>query len=221
MNRPPLEIADIVRSAGQSFLQRSQRWISWQHQKVLLAITRCRTAALGGHRDRCSGCGHTAISYNSCRNRHCPKCQGNARQRWLEAFAASSSYSLRACCRWARSRPIPLDRLATLFLSPHQSAWSRLPREVRRWIKDSVPPGQTPVPWTTYPAVSTPSLRILASAALPSRLGRVRQTAIRWAGPCPTLSRQLYSPGRHLQPQARCSYQPGRHLSLERFRSWQ
>ena len=85
MNRPPLEMADIVRSAGQSFLQRSQRWISWQHQKVLLAITRCRTAALGGHRDRCSGCGHTAISYNSCRNRHCPKCQGNARQRWLEA----------------------------------------------------------------------------------------------------------------------------------------
>jgi Putative transposase/Transposase zinc-binding domain len=84
MNRPPLEMADIVRFAGQSFLQRSQRWISWQHQKVLLAITRCRTAALGGHRDRCSGCGHTAISYNSCRNRHCPKCQGNARQHWLE-----------------------------------------------------------------------------------------------------------------------------------------
>jgi hypothetical protein len=85
MKRPPLEMADIVRFAGQSFLQRSQRWINWQHQKVLLAITRCRTAALGGHRDRCSGCGYTAISYNSCRNRHCPKCQGNARQRWLEA----------------------------------------------------------------------------------------------------------------------------------------
>jgi hypothetical protein len=85
MNRPPLEMADIVRYAGQSFLERSQRWINWQHQKVLLAITRCRTAALGGHRDRCTGCGHTAVSYNSCRNRHCPKCQGNARQRWLEA----------------------------------------------------------------------------------------------------------------------------------------
>ncbi len=84
MNRPPLEMADIVRLAGQSLLERSQRWINWQHHKVLLAITRCRTAALGGHRDRCSGCGHTAVSYNSCRNRHCPKCQGNARQRWLE-----------------------------------------------------------------------------------------------------------------------------------------
>ena len=51
-----------------------------------MAITRCRTAALGGHRDRCTDCGHTtAISYNSCRNRHCPKCQGNARLRWLQA----------------------------------------------------------------------------------------------------------------------------------------
>jgi hypothetical protein len=85
MNRPPLEVADIVRCAGQSFLEHSKRWINWQHQKVLLAITRCRTAALGGHRDHCSGCGHTAISYNSCRNRHCPKCQGNARLRWLQA----------------------------------------------------------------------------------------------------------------------------------------
>jgi hypothetical protein len=85
MNRPPLEVADIVRCAGQSFIERSRKWINWQHEKVLLAITRCRTAALGGHRDQCSDCGHTAISYNSCRNRHCPKCQGNARLRWLQA----------------------------------------------------------------------------------------------------------------------------------------
>jgi hypothetical protein len=85
MSRPPLEVADIVRCAGQPFLERSRRWINWQHQKVLLAITRCRTAALGGHRDQCSDCGHSAISYNSCRNRHCPRCQGNARVRWLEA----------------------------------------------------------------------------------------------------------------------------------------
>ena len=85
MSRPPLEVADIVRYAGQSFVERSRKWITGQHQKVLLAITRCRTAALGGHRDRCSECGHTAISYNSCRNRHCPRCQGNARLRWLQA----------------------------------------------------------------------------------------------------------------------------------------
>ena len=85
MSRPPLEVADIVRCAGQAFVERSRKWIRWQHQKVLLAITRCRTAALGGHRDQCSDCGHSAISYNSCRNRHCPKCQGNARVRWLDA----------------------------------------------------------------------------------------------------------------------------------------
>ena len=86
MSRQPLEVADIVRCAGQSFLEHGRKWIRWQHQKVLLAITRCRTAALGGHRDRCTDCGHTtAISYNSCRNRHCPKCQGNTRLRWLQA----------------------------------------------------------------------------------------------------------------------------------------
>jgi hypothetical protein len=85
MNRPPLEVADIIRSAGESFLGKSRRWITWQHRKVLLAILRCRTAVLGGHRDRCSDCGHVAISYNSCGNRHCPRCQGNARLRWLAA----------------------------------------------------------------------------------------------------------------------------------------
>ncbi len=85
MNRPPLEVADIVRCAGQLFVERSRRWMTWQHQKILLAIARCRTAALGGHRDHCSDCGYSAISYNSCRNRHCPKCQGNARLHWLQA----------------------------------------------------------------------------------------------------------------------------------------
>jgi Putative transposase/Transposase zinc-binding domain len=85
MTRPPLEVADIVRCAGPSFVERNRNWINGQHEKVLSAITRCRTAALGGHRDQCSSCGHTAISYNSCRNRHCPRCQGNARLRWLQA----------------------------------------------------------------------------------------------------------------------------------------
>lgn len=84
MNRPPLEVADLVRAAGNSFIERSRKWISWKHVKVLLAIARCRTAALGGHIDECTRCGHRAISYNSCRNRHCPKCQAGARERWLE-----------------------------------------------------------------------------------------------------------------------------------------
>jgi hypothetical protein len=88
MNRPTLEVADILRVSGSSFLERHGSHLASQHRKVMDAIVRCRTAALGGHRDRCSGCGHQAISYNSCRNRHCPKCQGNARARWLAARSA-------------------------------------------------------------------------------------------------------------------------------------
>ena len=84
MSRPLLEVADLVRAAGDTFIEGSRKWITWKHVKVLLAIARCRTAALGGHLDECTRCGHRAISYNSCRNRHCPKCQAGARERWLE-----------------------------------------------------------------------------------------------------------------------------------------
>src|ERR1044071_3115744 len=86
MSRPQLEVADIIRSAGANFIVRNRHWLRWTHLKVLLAISRCRTAALGGHIDECTGCGHRAtISYNSCRNRHCPKCQTGARERWVAA----------------------------------------------------------------------------------------------------------------------------------------
>jgi hypothetical protein len=85
MSRPPFEVADIVRAAAGSFFEKHRTWLNGLHRKVLSAIARCRTAALGGHRDRCSRCGHQAISYNSCRNRHCPKCQSNARDKWLAA----------------------------------------------------------------------------------------------------------------------------------------
>ena len=88
MSRPTLEVADIVRRTGNSFLEQQQAHLAWPHRKVLDAIVRCRTAALGGHRDQCVSCGHQAISFNSCRNRHCPKCQGNARARWLAARSA-------------------------------------------------------------------------------------------------------------------------------------
>jgi hypothetical protein len=85
MTRPPLEVADIVRAQGNRFIENNRRWIHWTHRKVLQAIAHCRTAALGGHRDQCSRCGYRAISYNSCRNRHCPKCQNGARDRWVAA----------------------------------------------------------------------------------------------------------------------------------------
>jgi hypothetical protein len=85
MSRPPLEVADLIRAAGTGFLERNRHWLSWKHIKVLRAIRRCRTADLGGHLDQCTRCGHRAISYNSCRNRHCPKCQTGARERWIAA----------------------------------------------------------------------------------------------------------------------------------------
>src|SRR5713226_7718134 len=86
MSRPPLEVADIVRAAGEAFIERNRHWLHWKHIKVLRAIRRCRTAALGGHLDECMRCGHRApISYNSCRDRRCPKCQTAARDRWIAA----------------------------------------------------------------------------------------------------------------------------------------
>jgi Putative transposase/Transposase zinc-binding domain len=88
MNRPALEVADIVRAVGNRFWEKHKSHFAWVHRKVLDAIVRCRTAALGGHRDKCVRCGHLTASYNSCRNRHCPKCQGNVRAKWLAARAA-------------------------------------------------------------------------------------------------------------------------------------
>jgi hypothetical protein len=77
-------VADVIRIAGSRFRERYGVSLTWPQVKVLRAIARCRTAALGGHLDVCTGCGYlTGISYNSCRNRHCPKCQTGAREKWL------------------------------------------------------------------------------------------------------------------------------------------
>jgi Putative transposase/Transposase zinc-binding domain len=85
VTRPALEVADLIRAQGNRFLDRYRSSFSFQQLKVFRAVQSCRTAALGGHLDWCSRCGYQAISYNSCRNRHCPKCQTQARQRWLAA----------------------------------------------------------------------------------------------------------------------------------------
>jgi hypothetical protein len=86
MTRPAIEVADLVRARGRHFLERYQSTVSYQVLKAFRAVERCRTAALGGHKDRCVDCQYEApISYNSCRSRCCPKCQAQARRRWLEA----------------------------------------------------------------------------------------------------------------------------------------
>jgi len=85
MKRPTVEVADILRAQGKRFLDRYRSSFDFQQVKAFRAIQNCRTAALGGHLDACPQCGYPAISDNSCRNRHCPKCQAQARERWLAA----------------------------------------------------------------------------------------------------------------------------------------
>jgi len=86
--RASLEVADIFRAAGGSFRAAHAGYLSLDHLKVMSAIENCRTAALGGHVEGCEDCGHVRIAYNSCRNRHCPKCQGTAAREWLAAREA-------------------------------------------------------------------------------------------------------------------------------------
>jgi hypothetical protein len=83
MSRPVLEVADIFRGHGRAWRTANAGHVSLGQLKVMSAIESCRTAALGGHVERCEDCAHTAIAYNSCRNRHCPKCQGAAAKQWL------------------------------------------------------------------------------------------------------------------------------------------
>jgi hypothetical protein len=82
--RPLWEVADVIRSHGEAFIQKYGSYLSATQKKALRDLAVCRTAALGGHVERCLDCGHERPAYNSCRNRHCPKCQALSRARWLE-----------------------------------------------------------------------------------------------------------------------------------------
>jgi predicted Zn-ribbon and HTH transcriptional regulator len=82
--RPPLEVADVFRAHGAAWRKANAGHVSLAQLKVMSAIETCRTSALGGHVERCEDCAHERISYNSCRNRHCPKCQAGAARQWLE-----------------------------------------------------------------------------------------------------------------------------------------
>lgn len=81
--RPALEVAEVIRAHGEAFLTKHGGWLTTTQKKALRDLARCRTAALGGHVEHCLDCGHERIAYNSCRNRHCPKCQALSRARWL------------------------------------------------------------------------------------------------------------------------------------------
>jgi Putative transposase/Transposase zinc-binding domain len=85
--RPPLEVADVIRLHGETFLAKHGQHLTREQRRALRDLAACRTATLGGHVERCLDCGRERIAYNSCRNRHCPKCQALARARWLEREA--------------------------------------------------------------------------------------------------------------------------------------
>jgi Putative transposase/Transposase zinc-binding domain len=106
MSRPILEVADVFRAWAGRFIESSRARISWPVHKVIRAIERCRTAALGKHRDQCTKCGQDfGFSFNSCRNRHCPKCQTGARNRWIAARTGEL---------------VPVGYFHVVFTVPHQ-----------------------------------------------------------------------------------------------------
>jgi Putative transposase/Transposase zinc-binding domain len=88
MTRPRLEVADVIRQHGDSFLECHGDGLSHEQRRVLHDLAACRTAELGGHIEECDRCGHRQVAYNSCRNRHCPKCQAGAAAEWMEAREA-------------------------------------------------------------------------------------------------------------------------------------
>ena len=88
MSRPRLEVADVFHYHGAAWRRANAGHVSLGQLKVMAAIEHCRSAALGGHVERCEDCGHSRIAYNSCRNRHCPKCQGAVARDWLAARVA-------------------------------------------------------------------------------------------------------------------------------------
>jgi len=119
MSRPTVEVADLIRACGARFVEQNQRWLSFQQLKVLRAVERCRTEALGGHVDTCSTCDYSVISYNSCRNRHCPKCQAQARERWLTA---------------RQQELLEVPYFHVVFTVPHQL--NPLYRDNAKWLYD-------------------------------------------------------------------------------------
>jgi hypothetical protein len=268
MSTPPFEVADIIRLHGESFIEKNRSWLSWLHVRVLLAIERCRTAALGGHKDRCCLCGHETTSFNSCRSRHCPKCQTNARNRWLTARGKELLpvayvhvvFTLPHELSWLtlHNKKVVYDLLfrasaATLLeiaadpkhlgaeigflsvlhtwgqtlqhhphlpcvmpaggLSPDHQRWiyprypffpageslePRVSRQVCRRFESRLSATKVAVSWFLKIAGTGQSLPVFSAVALPQRLGRLCQTALRGTYACPAVSGALHPSGRYL-----------------------
>jgi Putative transposase/Transposase zinc-binding domain len=117
MSRHRLEVADVLRSYTPAYLEAFGATLTLDQRRVLRDLMRCRTAALGGHVEACADCGHEQIAYNSCRNRHCPKCQAALRAQWLEERA---------------SELLPVEYFHVVFTLPEPLGRIALPN--RRWL---------------------------------------------------------------------------------------
>ena len=142
--RPAFELADVFRRHGETYAQLNAGHLGRVERRVSAAIAACRTAALGGHVERCDDCGLTRIAYNSCRNRHCPKCQGAARvkraRRPPSRAAAGSLFPCRVHLAVGGGRdrlPEQADRLWPLDArrGAGDGAWLRLPGGGRRRVQ--------------------------------------------------------------------------------------
>src|SRR5260370_7957447 len=143
MSRPALEVADIFRDHGPAWRQDNAGHVSLDQRKVMSAIERCRTAALGGHVARCDDCPHTAIAYNSCRNRHCPKCQGAAAKQWLAEREADL---------------LPVPYFHVVFTLPAALADIAYPNKAIASSLPFHPSPQTPTPIPPHPQPPRPPL---------------------------------------------------------------
>jgi transposase-like zinc-binding protein/putative transposase len=105
MTPPRFEVADVIRAHGEEFRHAYAATLSPEQRRALTDLARCRTAVLGGHVEECDRCGHRQVAYNSCRNRHCPKCQTLAKERWLAA---------------RRAELLPVRYFHLVFTVPHE-----------------------------------------------------------------------------------------------------
>ena len=172
--RPVLEVADIFRRHGEAFRAAQGDLLPGAQRRVMAAIEACRTAALGGHVERCDRCGEIRVAYNSCRNRHCPKCQGLARLQWLD------------------------DRRAALLPVPYFHLVFTLPRPWRR------SPCKTRPSSTTSCSRPRPRRSAIgADPSIWGRDRLDRHPAHLGADAHPSPARPLHRPGRRLGPDGR------------------
>jgi Transposase zinc-binding domain len=192
VSRPKLEIADILRDHGAAWRSANAGHVSLDQLKVMSAIERCRTAALGGHVERCEKCSHTIIAYNSCRDRHCPKCQSVAAREWLA------------------------EREAELLPVPYYHVVFTLPAR----IADIAYQNKAVIYDLLFKASSETMLTIAADPKhLGARIG-ILSVLHSWGSamthhPHVALSRPLHPPGRHLKPPLDRMRPERRHLQVE------